>query len=152
MIKAPANGIVFELPIERTGAVVQPTQMLAQIAPENTPLILRAQMPSQETGFLRQGMPVKLKFDAYPFQDYGVVEGTLSKISPDSKIQETPQGNIEVFEVEVILDRWYIQNGNKLINLTAGQTATAEVITRQRRLIDFLLDPLKQLQEGGLEL
>jgi hemolysin D len=152
MIKAPANGIVFELPIERTGAVVQPTQMLAQIAPENTPLILRAQMPNQETGFLRQGMPVKLKFDAYPFQDYGIVEGTLSQISPDSKIQETAQGNIEVFEVEIILDRSYIQNNNKLITLSAGQTATAEVIIRQRRLIDFILDPLKQLQEGGLEL
>jgi len=34
-------------------------------------LVFRAQMPSQESGFVRVGMPVKLKFDAYPFQDYG---------------------------------------------------------------------------------
>jgi HlyD family secretion protein len=152
MIKAPVNGTVFELAIARTGAVVQPAQTIAQIAPENTPLVLRAQMPSQETGFLRLGMPVKLKFDAYPFQDFGVVEGQLTKISPDSRMQETPQGQIEVFEIEVTLDRSYIQTQNKRVTLTAGQTATAEVIIRQRRIIDFILDPLKRLQEGGLEL
>jgi HlyD family secretion protein len=151
-IKSPANGVIFELPIERTGAVVQPAQTIAQIAPENSPLILKAQMPSQESGFLRLGMPVKIKFDAYPFQDYGIVEGKLTQIAPDSTIEETPQGKIEFFAVEITLNQSYIQDRNKRIALTAGQTATAEVIVRQRRVIDFILDPFKKLQQGGLEL
>lgn len=109
-------------------------------------------MPSQESGFLRVGMPVKLKFDAYPFQDYGVVAGHLRWISPDSKVVETAQGNVETFELEIALDQLYIQTQNKRVALTPGQTATAEVIVRQRRIIDFILDPFKKLQEGGLEL
>jgi HlyD family secretion protein len=109
-------------------------------------------MPSQESGFLKLGMLAKLKFDAYPFQDYGVIQGRLRWISPDSKIVETGQMKVETFELEIAVDTPYIQASNKQVFLTPGQTATAEVIIRQRRVIDFLLDPFKKLQKGGLEL
>ncbi|HYX14229.1 MAG TPA: HlyD family efflux transporter periplasmic adaptor subunit [Nostoc sp.] len=151
-LRAPIDGTIFQLSINNAGAVVQPGQMVTQIAPQGAPLIFRAEMPSQESGFLRVGMPVKLKFDAYPFQDYGVTEGKLRSISPDSKVVETAQGKIENFELEIAMPQTYIQNGNKRIALTPGQTATAEVIVRQRRIIDFVLDPFKKLQKGGLEL
>jgi HlyD family secretion protein len=150
--RAPTEGTIFQLPIQRAGTVVQPGQMVAQIAPKGSVLIFKAQMPIPESGFLRPGMPVKLKFDAYPFQDYGVVPARLIKISPDSKPTQTQQGQIEMFELEIALDKTYIQNQEKSIVLIPGQTATAEVIVRQRRLIDFVLDPFKKLQEGGLKL
>jgi hemolysin D len=152
VVRSPINGMIFELPISKPGSVVQPGQKVAQIAPKNVALVLKAQMPNQQSGFLKIGMPVKVKFDAYPFQDYGVVHGKVNWISPDSKVVETNQGKIETFELEITLDQPYIQNGNKRIALTPGQTATAEVIVRQRRVIDFILDPFKKLQEGGLEL
>ncbi len=151
-VRSPVNGIIFDLPIEKPGSVLQPGQKVAEIAPDNTPFVLRAKMPTQHSGFLKIGMPVKLKFDAYPFQEYGVVTGKVTWMSPDSEIQQTPQGNLETFELEVSLNQAYIQNGKQQITLTPGQTATAEVITRQRRLIDFVLDPFKQLQKGGLKL
>ncbi len=151
-IRTPINGTIFQLSINNAGAVVQPGQMVTQIAPQGVPLIFRAEMPSQESGFLSVGMPVKLKFDAYPFQDYGVTEGKLRWISPDSKVVETAQGKVENFELEIELPKTYIQTKNKRIFLTAGQTATAEVIVRERRIIDFVLDPFKKLQKGGLEL
>lgn len=152
VLYAPTDGTVFQLAINNAGTVLQPGQEIAQIAPATAPLILRAQMPSQESGFLQVGMPVNLKFDAYPFQDYGVVQGRLRWISPDSKVVETDQGRTEVFELEIELDQPYIQDRTKQIALTPGQTATAEVIVRQRRIIDLLLDPFKKLQKGGLEL
>ena len=152
VLRSPIEGTVFQLPIQRPGVVVQSGQAIAQIAPKNAILAFKAQMPTSESGFLRQGMPVKLKFDAYPFQDYGVIPGHLTLISPDSKILETPQGKIEVFELEITLDQNYIQDRNKRIVLTPGQTASAEVIIRQRRVIDFILDPFKKLQKGGLDL
>ncbi len=151
-IRTPISGVLFQLPIERPGAVVQPGQMIARIAPKGSPLVLKANMNSSESGFLKVGMPVKIKFDAYPFQDYGIVEGRVRRISPDSKITETPQGPVESFELEVSLAQPYIQTASQRIVLTPGQAATAEVIIRQRRIIDFLLDPFKKLQEGGLEL
>lgn len=152
LLKAPADGTIFELPIDRPGAVVQPSQLIAQVAPEKTPFVLRAQMPSRESGFLRLGAAVKLKFDAYPFQDYGVVQGRLSRISPSSKVVDTPQGQMEVFEIEVALEQNALEAQNRRIPLNPGQTATAEVIIRQRRVIDFVLDPFRQLGAGGLKL
>lgn len=152
IVRSPIDGTIFELPVQKPGPVVEAGQIVAQIAPKNTPLILRANMPSQQSGFLRVGMPVKIKFDAYPFQDYGIVHGRVSWISPDSKIQTTNQGNVETYEMDVTIDQPYIQSGNKRIFLTPGQTASAEVIIRQRRVIDFVLDPFKRLQKGGLNL
>lgn len=152
VLRAPTDGTIFQLGIQHPGSVLQPGQAIAQVAPEGVMLVFRAQMPSQESGFLRLNAPVKLKFDAYPFQDYGVVPGRLRWISPDSKVVETAQGNIETFELEIALDQNFIQSQNKRVLLTPGQTALAEVIVRQRRVIDFILDPFKKLQKGGLEL
>lgn len=152
VIQTPVSGTIFQLPIQQTGAVVQPGQTIAQIAPQGVPLVFRAEMPISESGFLQVGMPVKLKFDAYPFQDYGVISGRIRWISPDSKTTQTPQGQIETFELEIVPDQTTIQAQNKSIRLTPGQTATAEVIVRQRRIIDFVIDPFKKLQKGDLKL
>jgi HlyD family secretion protein len=152
IVRSPIDGVIFELPVTKPGAVVQAGQRVAQIAPKNKAFILKAQMPNQHSGFLKVGMPVKIKFDAYPFQEYGIVQGKVIWVSPDSKVSQTPLGNVENFELDIALDQQYVHNGNKRIPLTAGQTATAEVIIRQRRVIDFVLDPFKKLQKDGLEL
>ncbi|MBE9035452.1 HlyD family efflux transporter periplasmic adaptor subunit [aff. Roholtiella sp. LEGE 12411] len=152
IVRSPIDGVIFELPTKKPGEVVQPGQRIAQIAPKNVGILLRANMPNQDSGFLKVGMPVKIKFDAYPFQEYGVVQGKVTWISPDSKVSQTSPGNIETFELEIALEQQYVQNGDKRIPLTAGQTATAEVIIRQRRMIDFVLDPFRKLQKGGLEI
>ncbi len=152
IVKAPASGSIFQLPVTKTGAVLEPGGLVAEIAPKEAPLVLKAQMTTPESGSLDRGMPVKLKFDAYPFQDFGIVEGKLVSISPTTKVVDTEQGQIETYELEVKLNQNYIQAKNKRVALRPGQTATAEVIVRQRRLIDFVLDPFKKLQKNGLEL
>ncbi len=70
--------------------------------------------------FLKKGMPVKIKFDAYPFQDYGVIKGSIISISPDSKIEQIIQGKKETFELEISLDKPYIQTDEKRTLLTPG--------------------------------
>ena len=151
-IKATASGILFQLPIEKAGSVVQPGTMLAEIASLNSPLIIRAQMATTESGFLRTGLPVKIKFDAYPFQDYGVVSGELIKISSTTTQIDTPNGKVAAYNLDIALKQNCIPSANKCIPLRPGDTATAEVIIRQRRIIDFLLDPFKKLQQGGVKL
>ena len=152
MLRAPVNGTIFQLPIQRTGAFVQPSTLIAEIAPKGSALILRAQMATTESGSLREGMLVKMKFDAYPFQDYGIVEGKLIQISPTSRVAETNQGAIATYDLEIELKQTCIPTPKECIALRPGDTATAEVIVRQRRIIDFILDPFKKLQKGGLEL
>jgi hemolysin D len=151
IVRSPIDGVIFELPVGKSGAVVQPGQRIAQIAPKNTGFVLKAAMPIQDSGFLKVGMPVKVKFDAYPFQEYGITQGKVTWISPSSKTTQTPQGNIENFELEIALDKQYVQNGEKRIQLSAGQTASAEVVIRQRRVIDYVLDPFTKLKQGELK-
>jgi hemolysin D len=152
VLAAPINGTVFQFPIQGKGAVVQPGELIAEIAPQGASLILRAEMATSQSGFLQQGMAVKLKFDAYPFQDYGVVTGKLIRKSPTSQKQETPQGQAETFDLEIELEETCIPTPDECIALKPGDTAMAEVIIRQRRVIDFVLDPFRKLQEGGLKL
>jgi hemolysin D len=147
VLKAPVKGTVFDLPIQKPGDVLQPGDKIAEIAPEDSPLVVIAQMATAESGSLAKGMPVKLKFDAYPFQDYGIVTGKLTSISPTSK-----QGKVANYNLEIKLDRDCLPTANKCIALRPGDTVAAEVIVRQRRIIDFILDPFKKLQQGGLEL
>ncbi|MDF5730562.1 MAG: HlyD family efflux transporter periplasmic adaptor subunit [Rhizonema sp. PD38] len=152
VLRSPVNGTVFQLPFARSGSVVQPGAMVAEISPSGSPLIIRAQMATTESGFLRKGLPVKLKFDAYPFQDYGVIEGKLLEISPTTLDVETPNGKVAAYNLEITLKQNCIPSANKCIALRPGDTATAEIIVRQRRIIDFLLDPFKKLQQGEVKL
>ncbi|MFN6518649.1 MAG: HlyD family efflux transporter periplasmic adaptor subunit [Nostoc sp. CreGUA01] len=151
-IRATSGGILFRLPIEKAGSFVQSGTMVAEIAPRNSPLIIRAQIATTESGSLRTGLPVKIKFDAYPFQDYGVLSGELIKISPTTIDIDTPNGKVPAYNLDISLKQNCILSDNKCISLRPGDTATAEVIVRQRRIIDFLLDPFKQLQQGGVKL
>ncbi|OUL25715.1 HlyD family secretion protein [Nostoc sp. RF31YmG] len=151
-IRATVNGTLFQLPIQKAGSVVQSGTMVAEISPRNSPLIVRAQMATTESGFLQKGLPVKLKFDAYPFQDYGIVSGELIKISPTTTEIDTPNGKVAAYNLEIALKQDCIPSVNKCIALHPGDTATAEVIVRQRRIIDFLIDPFKKLQQGGVKL
>lgn len=152
IVRSPIDGVIYDLPIKKPGSVVQTGDMIAQIAPKNTPLILKAQISSQQSGFVKVGMPVKIKLDAYPFQEYGVRQGRITWISPDSKIRDNNPNRTETYEMDIALDQPYIQTANKRINLTPGQTGTVEVIIRQRRIIDFILDPFKKLEKEGLNL
>ncbi|CDM98267.1 MULTISPECIES: HlyD family efflux transporter periplasmic adaptor subunit [Limnospira] len=151
VVRAQEGGTIFSLPISGVGDVVQQGGMLVEIAPQEAMLLLKAEMATTQSGSLQEGMAVKMKFDAYPFQDYGVVDGSLIKISPTTKMQETSQERVAIYELEIELTQTCIPSGNDCIPLRPGDTATAEVVVRQRRVIDFILDPFKKLQKGGLE-
>ena len=155
VIYSPVAGTVFQMPVKKPGAVVQVGQMVAQVAPQNSPLVLRGQMSSRDSGLLEVGQPVKVKFDAYPFQDYGVVPGRLTWISPDSRVAQTstptPTPPQDFYEVEIELERNYVENYEGTVTLTPGQTATAEIVIRQRRLADIILTPFKSLRKGGIQ-
>lgn len=146
---APINGTVSSLNVRNIGEVAQPGQTVVAIAPTNAPLVLSAVLPNREAGLVKQGMPVQVKFDAFPYQDYGVISGKVISISPDAKLDERLGA---VYQVEIALDQDKITHEDRRIPLKTGQTATAEILIRQRRIIDILLDPIRQLQSSGITL
>jgi hemolysin D len=144
-IYAPVSGVITDLKLHHSGEVTQPGQTFAEIMPQSATLVLSANLPNQEAGFVKAGMPVQMKFNAFPFQRYGTVAGKVGYIAPDA-IVDQQLGS--VYRVEVRLNQLEISGQE----LKAGQTATAEVVTRQRRIIDVLLEPIQQLQKQNLTL
>lgn len=143
---APVDGTVSTLNVDHPGEMVQAGHTIAEIAPNSAPLVLSAVLPSQEAGLVKEGMPVQMKFDAFPYQNYGVVAGVVDSISPDAKADEKLG---VVYQVKILLNQ---MNQQPAITFKAGQTATAEIVIRQRRIIDILLEPIRKLQKGGINL
>ncbi|MGF1534996.1 MAG: HlyD family efflux transporter periplasmic adaptor subunit [Elainellaceae cyanobacterium] len=148
-VYAPCDGLVLSLDVDNVGEMVKPGQTIAAIAPNDAPLVLSAALPSGEAGLITGGMAVNVKFDAFPYQDYGVVSGTVMSISPDTKMDDQLGA---VYTVDVALEQDHIIHEDRPVSLQAGQTAKAEIVVRRQRILELLLDPIRQLQAGGLNL
>ena len=154
-IRAPVDGVLFQFPMKQPGSVVQPKDLIAEIAPEGAALVFRGQIPTAQSESIRTGEQekfVKLKFDEFPYQDYEVVPGRLTWISPDSKVIQSGQASATIYEVEVELEKKCIDTEGQCVPFEAGQPATADIVIRQRRIIDLLLDPFHKLRKGEFKL
>jgi len=148
-LTSPVAGTVLSFNVVNTGKVVQPGETVAEIAPSNSPLVLSAVLPDRDAGFVEKGMTAQVKFDAYSYQDYGVVPGKVIEISANTKTDEE-LGSVYLVKIE--LDRDHLLNKNKKIVFKPGQTATADIVIRRQRIMDVLLDPIKKLQADGIDL
>jgi hemolysin D len=145
LILAPVSGVVTDVTSTQPGDKIQANTPLGGIAPGNARAVLRIEIAEQDRAFLREGLPVKLKFSAFPYQRYGLISGTLDYISPATK--PAPQTKQPVYEGRVTLERDHYVVADKKYPLRYGMTATAEVVVRERRLIDLALDPFREI--GG---
>lgn len=145
LIMAPADGVITDVTSTQAGDKIQANTPLGGIAPKNARPVLKIEIAEHDRAFLQEGLPVKLKFNAFPYQRYGLINGTLDTISPATKL--APQTKQPVYEGRVMLERDHYLVGETRYPLRYGMTATAEVIVRERRLIDLALDPFRQI--GG---
>ena len=144
-IVAPVSGVVTDLTSTQPGDKVQANSPLGGIAPSNSHSVVKVEIAENDRAFLREGLPVKLKFNAFPYQRYGVINGTLEYVSPATK--PAAQTRQPVYEARVSLERDFYQVGETRYPLRYGMTAIVEVVVRERRLIDLALDPFRQV--GG---
>lgn len=144
-IVAPVSGVITDLTSTQPGDKVQANAPLGGIAPSGARAVVKVEIAEHDRAFLREGQPVRLKFSAFPYQRYGVINGTLEYISPATK--PAPQSRLPVYEARVSLQRDHYLVAQTKVPLRYGMTATAEVVVRARRLIDLALDPFRQI--GG---
>jgi hemolysin D len=144
-IVAPVSGVVTDLTSTQPGDKVQANTPLGGIAPRNSRSVVKVEIAENDRAFLREGLPVKLKFNAFPYQRYGVINGTLEYVSPATK--PSPQTRQPVYEARVSLERDFYQVAENKYPLRYGMTAGVEIVVRQRRLVDLALDPFRQI--GG---
>jgi hemolysin D len=143
-IVAPASGIVTDLTSTQPGDKVQANTALGGIVASDSRYIVKLEIAENDRAFLREGQPVKLKFNAFPYQRYGSLSGRLEYISPTTR--PSAQNKQPVYEGRVSLERDHFQIDTTSYPLRYGMTAAVEIVVRQRRLIDLILDPLTNHQ------
>lgn len=147
-ITAPVGGVITAMEVHSTGAVLSPGQTIASIAPSGVRLVVEAQVPNKDIAFIEKGLPARLKFDAFPFQDYGTVEGNVIEVSPDAQLDK---GLGSFYKVTIAPRQTQIAAKGKILQLKPGLALTAEIITERKSILSLILAPFRQLKSeiGG---
>lgn len=162
-LRAPINGTVQQMHITNMGAVVTPAQQLLSVVPEGDHVEVEAVLENRDIGFVAVGQHVELKIDAFPFTRYGLLTGTVTSLDRDAEAtpvnQSGAQGSqraadgidqVEGSERLRYTARIALAPGALLdidghpANLLPGMSVKAEILTGKRRIIDFLLAPLRE--------
>lgn len=154
-LKAPVAGRVQQVEISTVGEVVQTGQRLMVVVPDGTALEVEAMLLNKDKGFVREGQDARIKLEAFPFTRYGTLNGTVQSVSNDA-IPAKPTGNNEVaqgtagplvFPLRIALAKTSVRADGQNIQLTPGISVSAEIKTGERRVIEYLLDPLVEMKD-----
>ena len=142
-LMAPCSGTVMRLRVNSPGAYVPEGDVLCELACGGQRLQAELSVPQKGLGRLQPGQAVKLLYDAFPYQRYGVHYGTVRWVSPASLA--TADADFRAF---VDLDDDTIRVDGQPRALKAGMRGTARVVVSRVRLITYAFEPLRQLREN----
>ncbi len=142
-IIAPVSGVITEVAFTQPGDKIAANTPLGGIAPTDSRAIVNIEIPESDRAFLKIGLPVKLKFNAFPYQRYGFIDGTLEYLSPSTRLSS--QSKSQVYKGRVSLAKSHFEISDTKYPIRYGMQATAEIVVRERRLIDLAFDPFRQI-------
>lgn len=146
VVTSPVSGTVKTLHINTVGGVIQPGMDIIEIVPSEDKLLIEAKIAPQDIAFLSPNLPTLIKFTAYDFTRYGGLEGTLQQISADTI--EDEEGN-SFYVVRVVAnDHKFGKKGE--LPIIPGMTASVDIITGKRTILDYLLKPILSAQQSAL--
>lgn len=147
IVVSPVTGTVKTLNVNTVGGVIQPGMDIVEIVPSEDTLLVEAKIAPQDIAFLRPNLPAIVKFTAYDFSKYGGLEGTLEHISADTTQDE--EGN----SYYIVRVRTYATtlNKNGELPIIPGMTATVDIITGKRTVMDYLLQPMLRAKNNAFQ-
>ncbi len=128
VLKAPVSGTVSFTGFFQENQEIKTGQLLFYIQPGNTSYFVEMLIPQYNSGKVKQGQKVLLKFQAFPFEQYGSVIGKIENI----KSVPTDSGYL----AKVILSQGLTTNYKKSIQYRDGLIAQADIITQDMRLLE----------------
>ena len=169
-LTAPVDGVVQQLAVHTVGGVVTPAQALLVLVPQDSHLEIEAMVSNRDVGFVEPGQEAEIKVATFNFTRYGLLHGKVLSLSPDAVGRDDPQGQSKdksapgtqattrsasddqgaVYAARISLDRTQMQIEDKPVNLSPGMTVTAEIRTGERRIITYLLSPLRKYRQDSL--
>jgi len=138
-IFSPVDGVVQGLDVNSIGTVVKPGSPIVSIVPIDQELILEARIRPEDIGFLQIGQKATVKFTTYNFSRYGSVEGKLVHLSATT-FEDAEKENF--YKGKVVLSHPYVGNNPDRNLILPGMTATADILSGTKTLLDYLLKPI----------
>ena len=147
IVTSPVTGTVKTLNINTVGGVIQPGMDIVEIVPSEDTLLVEAKIAPQDIAFLRPDLPAVVKFTAYDFTKYGGLEGVLEHISADTTTDE--EGN-SFYLVRVRTKETGLSKDDSL-PIIPGMTASVDIITGKRTVMEYLLRPILSARNNALK-
>lgn len=145
------------------GTVTTPGTILMTLVPSNEILVAEVWVGNDDVGFVHEGQPVKLKFSAFTFQKYGMIDGRVSKIGADATERASNgafptadlaprQGASLAYKALITLDAQTLKTEARAYPLASGMQVAAEIKLGDRSIVEYLLSPVqKAFQEAARE-
>ncbi|RUR74215.1 HlyD family type I secretion periplasmic adaptor subunit [Chlorogloeopsis fritschii PCC 6912] len=156
LIKAPVDGIILKINLRNPGQTVTTNSEIAQIAPSNTPLIIKALVTPQDVSKVKPGQKAQFKVSACPYPDYGTLTSKVRQISPDAipvdnynAVSPTTTNNIDrtVYEVTIEPETLALKQGVNQCMMQLGMAGRVEIISKQETILQNLLRKARLLTD-----
>jgi len=154
-VRSPVKGIVKNVQVTTVGGVIQAGQPILEIVPTEDEMLVEAYVKPSEVAFLKVGQKAVVKLTSYDFNKYGGLDGVLEHLSPDTlrdEKQRKPGNPVELEEglyriLIRIKDTNRVRHG-RTITPTPGMTATVEIRTGQKTVLEYLFRPLQNVSQA----
>ena len=150
VIYAPISGRVYNLNVHTVGGIVTDAQALMQIVPEDAKLEFEVYADNKDIGFIKVGQEAEVKVETFNFQKFGMYKAEVQEISADAV--NDPNDQLRNMKFKLILDPTSndISVYGKPAKIEVGMNVSAEIKIKEKRIIDFFLDPFRRYTSEAL--
>jgi HlyD family type I secretion membrane fusion protein len=144
VVLAPSAGVVANLRFPDAGGVVGPGEPILDIVPTGDLLLVDARVSPLDVDVVREGLEAQVRLPAFPGRQAPRIVGRVASVSPDSVRDEATGRPHFTARVEVPAE----QLGD--LALVPGMTAEVLIVTGERTLMGYLLEPIVAALRRGL--
>ncbi len=143
-VVSPVNGIINKLYFYTVGGIVKAGDKMAEITPLEDSLTIEARVNTSDRALIWSGQEVSVEITAYDFSKYGLLNGKLISISPDSF--EDRKGNV-FYLIKVKADTNQFAPD---LPILPGMVANVNILTGKKTILQYIIKPLKNIGKNAL--
>jgi multidrug efflux pump subunit AcrA (membrane-fusion protein) len=146
-ITAPADGLIKTTPITTPGAKIRPGDVLIEMLPTDSALIIEAKLKPSDIAYIHEGLPAAIKLDAFDYSIYGILEGEVSYISPDALSEKTLGGEQIYYRVHIQFNVKQLEHSKnkhpeQSLDILPGMTASVDIRTGKQSVWKYFTKPI----------
>lgn len=150
VIRAPMEGIVSQLNFRTPGGFVNTGDVMLELVPTGEALIIEAKIMPQDISRIGVDDAVRIRLSAYDSAKYGTVDGRVLRISPDAVVDEQ-NGGASHYLVDVAIEGdLVLEETGEAVTFIPGMTATVDVLSGKRTVLEYIWQPMSKVQELAL--